>query len=89
MLRALRCVDEVIIDYFPTPEPLLWRLKPHIYFKGEDYQGRRKALLWQQEQLVKRYGGRLVIVGAKSYSSTSLAGKARFTKPITRDPPRN
>ena len=37
VLRALRCVDEVVIFDEDTPAPLLERLRPDVWAKGGDY----------------------------------------------------
>lgn len=75
MLQALRWVDEVVIDDHPTPKQLLQERKPNIYFKGEDYAGPRGDVLDSQKALVESYGGKLVILGAKTHSSTALGEK--------------
>jgi rfaE bifunctional protein nucleotidyltransferase chain/domain len=39
MLGALKCVDEVIINDYPTAVPVIERLRPEFYVKGPDYAG--------------------------------------------------
>jgi bifunctional ADP-heptose synthase (sugar kinase/adenylyltransferase) len=40
VLRALGCVDGVVIFDEATPADALERLRPHIWAKGADYAGR-------------------------------------------------
>lgn len=40
VLRALRCVDGVIVFEEETPAEALERLRPHVWAKGADYAGR-------------------------------------------------
>jgi D-beta-D-heptose 7-phosphate kinase/D-beta-D-heptose 1-phosphate adenosyltransferase len=43
ILRALRCVDNVVIFNEDTPEQLIKDLKPDILVKGSDWQGKQIA----------------------------------------------
>src|SRR6266851_5563729 len=68
-LRALRCVDEVIIFDEPTPARLIEEIQPDILVKGGD---------WPVEQMigadtVTRRGGKVVSLPlAEGYSTTRL-----------------
>lgn len=68
VLRALRCVDQVIIFGEPTPERLIAELQPGVLVKGGD---------WPVEHIVgadivKRRGGRVVSLPIKPGYSTTL-----------------
>jgi phosphoheptose isomerase len=67
MLRALRCVDEVIIFDEPTPARLIEELQPDVLVKGGD---------WPVDQIVGadtvlRKGGRVLSLPLKPGYSTS------------------
>ncbi|WP_368666639.1 D-glycero-beta-D-manno-heptose 1-phosphate adenylyltransferase [Kitasatospora sp. MBT63] len=58
LLRALDCVDGVLVFGEDTPEKLLAELRPDIWVKGGDYSGRRIA----EADLVESWGGEVVTV---------------------------
>ncbi len=70
MLRALRCVDEVVIFDEATPERLINELRPDVLVKGGDWPidtiiGADKVLAW---------GGQVFSLALlDGYSTTSLA----------------
>lgn len=65
MVYALKCVDDVaIVD---TAEDAIRIIKPDIYTKGKEYEGR----LPEQEQ-VESCGGQVVFIDTPKYSSTDL-----------------
>lgn len=72
VLRALRCVDEVVIFDEPTPARLIEELQPDVLVKGGD---------WPVEQIigaetVLRKGGRVLSLPLKpEYSTTALVSK--------------
>lgn len=41
LLEALSCVDEVVIFDEDTPVELIKHIKPHVFFKGEDWKGKK------------------------------------------------
>lgn len=40
LLKALRCVDQVVLCKAPGPEALISKLHPDIYVRGSDYLGK-------------------------------------------------
>ena len=40
LLRALRCVDQVMLCDGPGPEKLIRKIEPYIYVRGPDYRGK-------------------------------------------------
>lgn len=55
MLRALRCVDDVMIVDDPGPKPAILKWRPRIYVKGREYVGRLP-----EQALVEFLGGRVL-----------------------------
>ncbi|HEX8868072.1 MAG TPA: D-glycero-beta-D-manno-heptose 1-phosphate adenylyltransferase, partial [Lentzea sp.] len=58
VLRALESVDDVVVFGEDTPEHVLGRLKPDVWVKGGDYT----AELLPENEVVRRWGGRTVVV---------------------------
>jgi len=65
MLRALRCVDSVVVVNHAIEAIQL--LHPDIYVKGSEYEGNLP-----ERSLVESYGGRVVFTKSPIYSSTKL-----------------
>ncbi|MDR7274328.1 PfkB family carbohydrate kinase [Catenuloplanes atrovinosus] len=75
LLSALDCVDAVVIFDEPTPEAVLTWLRPDVWVKGGDYSGEAEL---PEAALVRRWGGRTVIVPYLSgHSTTSTIEAAR------------
>ena len=70
MLRALRCVDEVIVYDEPIPYDLILKYKPDIYAKGREYEGRLP-----EQGMVEALGSRVVFIDTPVYSSSELVRK--------------
>lgn len=69
MISAIRLVDYVTIFPEPTVEELIRALRPDFHAKGTDYT----AETVPEREIVREYGGRVVIVGdPKNHSSTEL-----------------
>jgi rfaE bifunctional protein nucleotidyltransferase chain/domain/rfaE bifunctional protein kinase chain/domain len=77
VLAALDCVDGVAVFEEDTPERLIGELRPDIWVKGGDYDGRELP----EAGALRPWGGRVVTVPYLSGRSTSLiasrAGAAR------------
>lgn len=58
LLRALRCVDEVVIFEDDTPEDLIRSLRPDVLVKGSDWEGKEIA----GAEFVKSCGGQVVFI---------------------------
>ena len=41
LLKALRCVDQVVLCGVPGPELVIARYEPDLYVRGSDYRGKR------------------------------------------------
>jgi D-glycero-beta-D-manno-heptose 1-phosphate adenylyltransferase len=69
MVAALRSVDAVTIFDEPTVEQVIEAVRPDIHAKGTDYTEDSVP----EREIVKRFGGRVAIVGdPKDHSSTDL-----------------
>jgi D-beta-D-heptose 7-phosphate kinase / D-beta-D-heptose 1-phosphate adenosyltransferase len=76
VLRALDCVDQVLIFDEDTPERLLSRLRPDIWVKGGDYDGRELP----EAAVLRRWGGLAVTVPyLDGRSTTRIASAAALT----------
>jgi D-beta-D-heptose 7-phosphate kinase / D-beta-D-heptose 1-phosphate adenosyltransferase len=58
VLAALGCVDAVAVFDEDTPAHVLERIRPHIWAKGGDYEGR----LLPEQEVLERWGGRAVVL---------------------------
>lgn len=67
MLLALRCVDDVIVSDAPRPDALIRLLRPAVYVKHKEYEGRLP-----EQALVESLGGRVVFTDTPKFSSTGL-----------------
>ncbi|WP_285743261.1 D-glycero-beta-D-manno-heptose 1-phosphate adenylyltransferase [Lentzea sp. NBRC 105346] len=67
VLRALACVDDVVVFCEDTPQRVLGELRPDVWVKGGDYS----AELLSEAPVVRRWGGRTVVVPYHSGRSTT------------------
>jgi rfaE bifunctional protein nucleotidyltransferase chain/domain len=67
IVAALAAVDLVVVFDAPTAEPLVARLRPEVYVKGDDYT---EATL-PEARLVRAAGGEVVLLPTQSGLSTS------------------
>ncbi|MFE4833136.1 PfkB family carbohydrate kinase [Arthrobacter sp. NPDC056691] len=72
LLRALECVDAVLIFGEDTPEACLDTLRPDVWVKGGDY----RASELPEAGLVESWGGRCVTVPFHQARSTSVLADA-------------
>jgi D-beta-D-heptose 7-phosphate kinase / D-beta-D-heptose 1-phosphate adenosyltransferase len=73
VLRALRCVDAVLVFEEETPAAALERLRPSVWAKGGDYAGRELP----ESAVLARWGGQAVVVPfLDGRSSTRLIEEA-------------
>jgi rfaE bifunctional protein nucleotidyltransferase chain/domain len=78
LVAALRCVDYVVIFGEPTVERLLTELRPDVHCKGTDYT----VDTVPEREVVRRYGGRIAIVGdPKDHSTRDLLAKVAGAHP--------
>lgn len=67
LVRALRIVDRTIVYSEPVPLALIRMLRPDVYVKGKEYEGRLP-----EQALVESLGGRVVFTDTPVYSSTKI-----------------
>lgn len=73
VLGALGCVDAVIVFDEDTPEQALRQVRPHVWVKGGDYDGRSLP----EERVLREWGGRTVILPyVEGRSTTRLIEEA-------------
>lgn len=72
MLLELRCVDAVIIYREPVPLDTIRRVRPAVYVKGKEYEGRLP-----EQALVEELGGRVEFTDAPTWSSTETVKRLR------------
>ncbi|MBV9450990.1 MAG: bifunctional heptose 7-phosphate kinase/heptose 1-phosphate adenyltransferase, partial [Streptosporangiaceae bacterium] len=77
VLTALDCVDQVMVFDESTPERLLAGLRPAIWVKGGDYDGRDVP----EAAVLRRCGGRLVTVPYLAGRSTTRIATAALNWP--------
>lgn len=74
LLEALACVDYVTVFPHATAAPLLEQIRPNIYAVGRD----RRQEEVPEAAAVRRYGGRLLVVGdGKGHSTRALLARIR------------
>jgi D-sedoheptulose 7-phosphate isomerase len=74
VLQALECVDAVAVFGEDTPEQVLRHLRPDVFCKGGDYEGRSLP----EEEVLATWGGRLVVLPlVQGRSTTRLVDLAR------------
>ena len=74
LIAALRGVDYVVVFPEPTVTPLLMLLRPDVHCKGTDYTSDTVP----ERETVRRYGGRIAIVGdPKDHSTRDLVARLR------------
>ncbi|GAA3791348.1 PfkB family carbohydrate kinase [Sphaerisporangium flaviroseum] len=74
ILRALGCVDGVIVFTEDTPSRLIERLRPDVWVKGGDYTG----LDLPEAEAVRRTGGEIVVLpSVPGHSTTGLIAAAQ------------
>ncbi|WP_405143417.1 D-glycero-beta-D-manno-heptose 1-phosphate adenylyltransferase [Sphaerisporangium sp. NBC_01403] len=74
ILRALGCVDAVVVFTQDTPSELIERLRPDVWVKGGDYTGRELP----EAEAVRRSGGEIVVLpSVPGHSTTGLIAAAQ------------
>lgn len=71
-LKALFCVDEVVITDAPDAVDTIKRLRPAVYIKGPDYVESADPVLTREREAVEACGGVLRFTSTRKWSSTEL-----------------
>lgn len=88
-LAAMENVDFVAVNHAPTAVNCIEILKPDVYVKGRDYENKEEDLtgkIADEEEAVKRAGGKVVFTHDITFSSSKLINEHMDTFPKeTRD----
>jgi len=73
-IAALECVDYVAINKWPTAVETLKLLKPNIYVKGQEFEGRedKTGKLQQEQKILLEIGTEMRYTHEVVFSSTKL-----------------
>lgn len=76
VVAALRCVDAVIVNPFPTACGVIAALRPHVFVKGAEYRERKTENVLAEEDTVTQLGGRMEFLSGRLVCSSTamLAG---------------
>jgi rfaE bifunctional protein nucleotidyltransferase chain/domain len=75
-IRALACVDQVVLSDAPTAAEMIRQIKPDVFAKGPDYS---EATLHPCElAAIKDVGATLVITETEKWSSTALLQRSPY-----------
>ncbi len=78
LVASLRAVDYVVIFSEPSVAALLEEIRPDVHCKGTDYTPETVP----ERDVVRRYGGRIAIVGdPKRHSTRELLERIRTPRP--------
>lgn len=81
-LRALDCVDEVIINDASDAVSIIEKLKPEFYTKGIDYAGETKQQFQAETAEVLKHGGVPFITNAEKFSSSRIINAEKNSKEV-------
>ncbi|MCG8530046.1 MAG: adenylyltransferase/cytidyltransferase family protein, partial [Desulfovibrionales bacterium] len=84
-IAALRCVDGVALNPWPTAEKTLARLRPDIYVKGQEFEaaGDPTGKMEQERSMARNLGVQIRYTHEIVFSSSSLLN--RYFSPYTQD----
>lgn len=75
LLAALRCVDQVAINRWPTAVEMLRLVQPRVYAKGSEYAADAQdpaSPVGQERAAVEAHGGQLALIDTEKLSSTAI-----------------
>lgn len=81
-LRALHCVDEVIINEDAGAWDLIRKIKPAFYVKGIDYVGVHSEGLEKEREAIKEVGGELKFTSSHKWSSSKILKTETFSDEV-------
>ena len=81
ILKSLKQVDYVCVNYSEDAVKSILEIKPDFYFKGKDYKGKRDLTLRLQKEkkAVQKIGGKIVFTQSPLKSSTEIYSEKRET----------
>ncbi|MBI4676448.1 MAG: adenylyltransferase/cytidyltransferase family protein [Elusimicrobia bacterium] len=77
-LAAVEYVDHVVLNEWPTAVETIALLKPDLYVKGAQYADPRRDVtekIKEEEEAVRKAGGKLVFTGGFTASSSSIINR--------------
>lgn len=77
-LKALGCVDDVVVNEAPDAVSAIEKIRPAVYVKGVDYEGRSDEVLSREIAAVESYGGRFYVTRTDKWSSTRIINGERL-----------
>jgi rfaE bifunctional protein nucleotidyltransferase chain/domain len=79
-IAALKCVDYVAINKWPTAEETLRLLKPHVYVKGQEFERLEDntGKLQKEYKVLQEIGAEMRFTHEMVFSSTELLNKYFF-----------
>jgi bifunctional ADP-heptose synthase (sugar kinase/adenylyltransferase) len=77
-LRALSCVDDVIISESYDAVDVINKVRPNLFVKGVDYKDVNDAALQREIAAVEAHGGRFYTTHSDRWSSSRIVNGARF-----------
>ena len=83
-LRALACVDKVLISSEADATSVINFVKPDIYVKGADYKEDAGVVLAREKAAVEAVGGKLVFTDSEKFSSSRLINSERFAPEVVK-----
>lgn len=81
-LRALHCVDEVVINDDAGCWDLIRKIKPAFYVKGVDYVGSESEGLKREAEAIAEVGGKMKFTGGRKWSSSALINSEKFSDEV-------
>ncbi len=78
-LEAIECIDYVMLSEGYTVNDIIKAVEPDLYIKGSEYRRFEDDItgkINEEEELVKKHGGKLVFTGGDVFSSTKLINNA-------------
>lgn len=77
-LRALDCVDEVVVSETADAVAVINQIRPAVYVKGADYDGRENQALQREIDAVTSFGGRFEVTRTDRWSSSRIINGERL-----------
>lgn len=77
-LSALKVVDYVVLNNFPTALKIIKELKPNIYCKGQDYKSNENDVTGEiknEINAVKKIRGKIIYTRSAAFSSSNLINR--------------
>jgi rfaE bifunctional protein nucleotidyltransferase chain/domain len=78
-LRALDCVDDVVISTCADAVDVIRQIKPAVYVKGIDYAEVQDVALQREIAAVEAHGGRFYVTRTDKWSSSRIINGARLS----------